>query len=305
MKTVFGKGVFLGLIIAVSIVACSAGGDGDDNEPIVFKSYAYAVNFNSNDISAFSINASTGALTSVAGSPFAVGEQPQSVAVDPTHKFAYVGHLWSGALSAFTINAATGALTAIAGSPFMIDGHPTSFSFVPSGKFVYVSAGGNVPVGSGYVFGFSIDAATGALTPLAGSPFVAGNAPSSVAVDPSGRYLYVANFDSASSNVSAYTINATTGALTPVAGSPYAANDGPSSVAVDPSGKFVYAAQYWSGVAAYSIDAATGALTPVAGSPFAPDERPVLSPSTPRASSSIWPFLNMSPPLPSIRSRAR
>ena len=40
----------------------------------------------------------------------------------------------------------------------------------------------------------------------------AGASPSSVAVDPSGKFAYVANADSG--NVSMYTIDATTGALT-------------------------------------------------------------------------------------------
>ena len=43
--------------------------------------FLYAVNFNSNDVSAYTLSA-TGALTPVAGSPFAVGVQPHSIAID-------------------------------------------------------------------------------------------------------------------------------------------------------------------------------------------------------------------------------
>ena len=43
--------------------------------------FLYAVNFNSNDVSAYTLS-STGALTPVAGSPFAVGIQPHSIAID-------------------------------------------------------------------------------------------------------------------------------------------------------------------------------------------------------------------------------
>ncbi|MFH1147247.1 MAG: beta-propeller fold lactonase family protein [Pseudomonadota bacterium] len=63
-------------------------------------------------ISAYSINAGTGALTAVAGSPFATGSQPTSIAVDPTGKFVYVGGDWSG-VSAYSINVGTGTLTSI------------------------------------------------------------------------------------------------------------------------------------------------------------------------------------------------
>ena len=58
-----------------------------------------------------------------------------------------------------------------------------------------------------------------------------------MAVDPSGKFAYVAN-ECISSNscsngtVSAYTIDGTTGALTAVTGSPFAAGAGPISVAI-------------------------------------------------------------------------
>jgi hypothetical protein len=39
------------------------------------------VNFNSNDVSAYTVSA-TGVLTPVAGSPFAAGVQPHSIAID-------------------------------------------------------------------------------------------------------------------------------------------------------------------------------------------------------------------------------
>jgi hypothetical protein len=50
--------------------------------------FAYVANLNSNNVSAYSIG-SGGVLTPVPGSPFPVGPNPASVAVDPTGKFAY------------------------------------------------------------------------------------------------------------------------------------------------------------------------------------------------------------------------
>jgi DNA-binding beta-propeller fold protein YncE len=113
--------------------------------------------------------------------------------------------------------------------------------------------------------------ADGALTPIPGSPFSAGVAPISVAVDPTGKFAYVANafpYD----NVSAFRIGVD-GALTPVPGSPFAAGAEPDSVTVDPTGKFAYVANlgplttHNGSVSAYRIGA-TGALKPVPGSPF-------------------------------------
>jgi len=86
----------------------------------------------------------------------------------------------------------------------------------------------------------------------------AGTSPSSVAVDPSGKFTYVAN--SASLSVSMYTINASTGVLTSIVA--IGAGLYPESVAVDPSGKFAYVANNFSNsISMYTIDAATGALT--------------------------------------------
>jgi 6-phosphogluconolactonase (cycloisomerase 2 family) len=43
--------------------------------------FVYAVNFNSNDVSAYTVGTS-GALIAVPGSPFATGTQPHAIAID-------------------------------------------------------------------------------------------------------------------------------------------------------------------------------------------------------------------------------
>ncbi len=80
------------------------------------------------------------------------------------------------------------------------------------------------------VSAYTIDATSGALTPVAGSPFAAGGFTDILAVDPTGKFAYVANVYS--NNVSAYTIDGTSGALTPVAGSPFAAGTQPQAITV-------------------------------------------------------------------------
>ena len=70
-------------------------------------------------VSVYPINTATAALgTPVTGSPFSTGNNPYSVRVDPSAKFAYVANDGSGTVSAFTFNSSTGVLTAVAGSPF-------------------------------------------------------------------------------------------------------------------------------------------------------------------------------------------
>ena len=122
------------------------------------------------------------------------------------------------------------------------------------------------------VSGYLRDATTGVLTQIAGSPWLAGNAPAGVAVDQTGTCVFVANF--LSNNVSAYKITASTGVLTQVTGSPYTTGTAPIAVAVDFFSELVYVANAFGGsgnlgnISAFQTSSATCALTGVAGSPF-------------------------------------
>ena len=199
---------------------------------------------------------------------------PQSIAVDPTGKFAYVmnggcsGGI-GGYVSMYTINPATRALASI-GPPVWThdEDTPGSMTVDPSGKFVYVANPGD-PWSPDYggVSMYSINATTGALTYTG---MLIGNCPglcfpSSVAVDPSGKFAYVASGGGGEFlfNVEMYTVDAATGTLASIG--TIAAGTNPVSVAVDPSGKFAYVVNnnYGSAgtVSIYAINATTGALT--------------------------------------------
>ena len=101
---------------------------------------------------------------------------------------------------------------------------------------VQVATKSDPPGSAGDVSMYTIDASTGALTSIGMT--AAGTDPVSVAVDPGGKFAYVAN--SVSNNVSMYAINATTGDLTSTG--TIAAGTNPVSVAVDRTSKFVYVA---------------------------------------------------------------
>ncbi|MGA7925780.1 MAG: hypothetical protein WCA20_07260 [Candidatus Sulfotelmatobacter sp.] len=49
--------------------------------------FFYAANFNGTDVPAFSLDSSIGALAKITGSPFAAGDDPQFVTVDPSGNF--------------------------------------------------------------------------------------------------------------------------------------------------------------------------------------------------------------------------
>ncbi len=205
---------------------------------------------------------------------------PQSIAMDPAGKFAYVldggcdGD--GGYVSMYKINPTTGALASI-GSPVSTNGfgvYPGSIAVEPFGKFAYVTNEGD-PWGyedgaNGSIAMYSIDATTGALT---STGTINGNCPglcdpSSMVVDPSGKFAYVVTGGAGIPfNVAMYTIEATTGALTSTG--TIATAGVPVSVAVDPAGKFVYVAtqNITPGLAGsvfmYTINATTGALASI------------------------------------------
>ena len=236
----------------ISAVALSAG----------TQSFAYVANYNSNDVSAYAINAGSGVLTAVSGSPFAAGTQPTFVTVTPAGKFAYVANGNSNNISAYAIDPTTGVLIGVPGSPFTTGFNPQSVNVDPTGKFAYA-----VNQGSDTVSVYTVNSATGALTGVSGSPFATGMQPGSMTVTPTGRFAYVSNL--ASQSISGYAIDPVTGALTAVPGSPFFTGYNPYSVTLDPTGQFLYAANYDSNnVSAYTVNATTGALTAVPGAPF-------------------------------------
>ena len=195
-------------------------------------SFLYASNYNDpmGSISAYTIDPNTGALTQIAGSPFATESGypgPSRLAIDPTGKFLYVGLNGTvnanNQVAAFSINSSTGELTAVTGSPFMTGNGPLSVAVDQTGKYLYTANSFDNTIS-----GFAIDPTTGALTSVSGSPFSTGALgafPFALAMDPLGMFLYTGN--QASNNVSGLSINTTTGALTAIPGSPFAGVENP------------------------------------------------------------------------------
>jgi 6-phosphogluconolactonase (cycloisomerase 2 family) len=65
----------------------------------------------SGDVAAYTINATTGALTRIGA--FAAGASPYRVTADPSGQFAYVANRGGNDISAYSIDPASGALTRI------------------------------------------------------------------------------------------------------------------------------------------------------------------------------------------------
>jgi 6-phosphogluconolactonase len=180
----------------------------------VFGQVVYVVNLSSDSISAFTVNAGSGALTEVLGSPFTLVSPLASalagIAVDPSGKFLYATSARD--LFAYTIIPGNGALLAVPGSPY-----PYMFgagmAVDPTSKFVYIANPNSRGLGV-----YTVDPTSGALAAVAGSPFATDTTPSAFAVDPTGKFVYITSLFS--SNVAAYTINPGSGALTGSKGAP-------------------------------------------------------------------------------------
>ena len=248
----------------------------------------FVANSSSNSISSYSINAD-GTVSAVSGTT-ATGTTPVALAVDPGGKYLFAADQTSSDISVFAING-TG-LTAAPGSPFTTvpaglsypNGTlPAAVAVSHSGNFLYVAN-----QLANFVSVFSINSASGALTPL-GVPFYddGQSSPSGLAVTPNGGFLYIANAGANSNNISAYAIcdsvvtscanpNTPDGTLTPVSGSPFPAGLGPVAIAFDPGFNFAYVVDKGSNtVSQYSFGPGNGVLTPLSPGTISTGSTPV------------------------------
>jgi 6-phosphogluconolactonase (cycloisomerase 2 family) len=77
----------------------------------------------------------------------------------------------------------------------------------------------------------------GALSEVLSSPFQTGMGPSSVALDPTGSYLYVSN--RTDNTISGFSVSSTSGVLTALSGSPFATGKYPSALTFDKSKNYL------------------------------------------------------------------
>jgi 6-phosphogluconolactonase len=197
--------------------------------------YLYVANSGSQNISVFSIG-STGSLTQV-GNPFQVGISPLNMKIAPAGNFLYVTGAslqaaTPGYIEVLSINpSAASPLTLVAIT--QPGSSPYGLEISPNGSNLYTANFGDNTISE-----FTIGS-NGLLTPIPGSPVgETYTGPVSLLVDPSGKYLYVANQQS-SGNIAGYSI-ASNGALSLLNSSPYPTGAQPSFVASDPDGNFLF-----------------------------------------------------------------
>jgi len=242
-------------------------------------------------------------LTPVQGSPFVAGRGTRSIALDAKGKFVYAANFTDGSISGYSVDGNTGELRTLSGSAFVSADDSTLAVVVdPLGRFVYSTNS----ILNGTISGFAIDRDGGGLTPVPNAPNLVPGVTGPLAIDPRGRFLFVAASPnkvfaidattgrlasvnatfaptaqglvvdpsgrflfttSADNRINAYRIEAS-GAVTSVGGA--ATGPNPQGAAVDATGRHVYTANQGDGtISGFRIDDATGALAAIAGSPFA------------------------------------
>lgn len=167
---------------------------------------------------------SGGVLTPVAGSPFAAGVLPSSIASDSTGSYLYATDYSRNLIMGYTVSASTGALTPMTSGPFKTGTAPSAIAVNQTFKFAYVTNSTDSTVTA-----YSMN--NGALTPV--GTYATGLQPVAMGIDPStAHFVYTVNF--LGDTVSGFLMSQTDGTLLQTQGSPFASNANPTAVAAIP-----------------------------------------------------------------------
>jgi hypothetical protein len=182
----------------------------------------------------FAVN-SNGSLTAVNTTPIPTSSQIARLVADRSGKYLYALQSNTSSIEGFAVDTVSGALTPLPGSPYILSPGRRAIDLADSyGRFLYTS---NIFTES--ISGFAIAGKTGTLKELAGSPFAfpAEHVPDTLALEPTGRFLYD---PMQGSGVAIYSINAGNGALTLVKALFLSGVIVAAKPVSDPSGKFLY-----------------------------------------------------------------
>lgn len=160
------------VLAAVGIMtSCGSGGDSSN-------SHVTYVAGGQKSVSAFLVNAGSGSVRVLSGSPYAAGNSPSSVVVHPSGQMVYVANQADSSISLFTADPGNGALLEVL---------PRTAGFGTSPAFMTMDAGGHflfvANQGSGDVQVFQIGVG-GVLSAVSSAPI--GSAPGALVLTPSG-----------------------------------------------------------------------------------------------------------------------
>jgi len=241
--------------------------------------FLFVLNPTSDNVSMFQIDSSSGSLTEVPSSPFAVGptvnpnlapSKPLSLATEKSGGFLYVGYAngdstTTSAVVPLAIDAANLKLVLTAQlSMDLGNGAPVQMLTDPKGLRLYVGLGpsGNQSSSSSGTLVYSIDGTSGVLT-LSGNAGGGTDWGRAIAIDPQGKFFYD-GWGQVEGFLDAGLISPVDGTSTVSSTVNLGVGVFPSVLLIEASGKFFYA-QTGAGLLIYSIDGTSGALALVNG----------------------------------------
>lgn len=253
--------------------------------PSIKPEFAYVLD--GHRVSMFSVDSCTGLFAHTMPASICTGNtdsEPDSevVVTDLRGRFAYVANPGidqssQSTISMYTINPSLGVLTPTLPAIVQTGWYPQEIVIDPLGRFAYTANtyGGSISM-------FTINQATGVLTPTKPAsistilPGHLKSAVASLAIDPTGRFLYVPTSGIPSAAISMFAVDQVTGILTPMSPASLQADGYLFAAKVTPNGKFLYVVNNASdGISAksvweYSINSSTGMLSPIvtAGTPI-------------------------------------
>lgn len=248
--------------------------------PLPARTYAFVPG--RQGITSLRVDPNSGALSPVPGSPFGQARTStptfNEVLVHPSGRFLYglVENDYDTfsvpqSVPGFAVDAQTGALSELPGSPYVLDTDDYAFTgaMTGDGQRLYVPTY-NLANSSSKLVGLAVDAISGALTPLAGSPFASSLRAEDAMPGPGGRLYTLLNRNG---YVGGYSVDPASGALTPLPGHPYPAGTSTSittSLVFDGAGHAFVFSREQSGnyrMNGFSLEA-DGSLEPLPGYPM-------------------------------------
>jgi len=185
------------------------------------------------------------------------------IEASPDNRFVLVADLGTDKLYVYRFDAQRGTLSPAtpAFAPVTPGAGPRHFAFAPSGKFVYLA---NELTGTVTVFAYDAQSAKlASKQTISALPkdFHGENSEAEIAVDVSGKFLYVSNRGDQTNDITGFSISPTDGTLTFVE---RISSGGkiPRSFALDRSGEWLFAANQDSdNIQLFRVDPSSGRLT--------------------------------------------
>lgn len=200
------------------------------------------------DLSSFTINSTTGALTLTPNSPLTNNSvTPTNLVIEGTGNFVYATSVsQTGDVFGFAVDQTTFDLTTLPSSPFFLG--VTRVAAEPTGQFlIAVDGSSNVDV-------ISIEQGTGIL--LGKVPYPATHGGDSVLVHPNGNFVYVYSIGNPMEGFAL-----ASGVLTPLPGSPYTALEILHPQKIDQNGTAIFGYTVTGGFGVRHVDPTTGAVS--------------------------------------------